>query len=282
MPSFWRYVRARSLFHDRKTASIARRSWCHGSSGTSATPTIDRKLVVEALATAARRTPRCRTPRQPGASVASFRPRFRIVSIIPGIDTGAPERTLTSSGSAGSPKRRPTAASTRAIRRAELVVEPGRPAVGQERPAGRGRDHEAGRHRQAELARHHPEVGRLAADERLGLLERRRGAAASSANTRVIAVVEPSASPASARQTRSGRQRQVADDDTRSRRGRPPRRPARPAAARPRSCPSRRTGPGPSSFSMMSLSIRAAGPCSSGSGSRWRRGSGSGPSSSKM
>ncbi len=38
------------------------------------------------------------------------------MSIIPGIETGAPERTLTRSGSAGSPKRRPTAPSTAAIR----------------------------------------------------------------------------------------------------------------------------------------------------------------------
>jgi hypothetical protein len=47
--------------------------------------------------------------------VSSFSPRSRIVSIIPGIDTGAPERTLTSSGSAESPNRRPTVSSTSAI-----------------------------------------------------------------------------------------------------------------------------------------------------------------------
>ena len=35
-----------------------------------------------------------------------------MVSIMPGIETGAPERTLTSNGSAGSPNRRPTASST--------------------------------------------------------------------------------------------------------------------------------------------------------------------------
>jgi hypothetical protein len=35
------------------------------------------------------------------------------VSIIPGMETGAPERTLTSSGLAGSPKRRPSVASSR-------------------------------------------------------------------------------------------------------------------------------------------------------------------------
>jgi hypothetical protein len=34
---------------------------------------------------------------------SSFRPRLRTVSIIPGIENLAPERTLTSSGSFGSP-----------------------------------------------------------------------------------------------------------------------------------------------------------------------------------
>ncbi len=33
----------------------------------------------------------------------SFKPRFRTVSIMPGIDMGAPERTDTSSGSSASP-----------------------------------------------------------------------------------------------------------------------------------------------------------------------------------
>ncbi len=37
-------------------------------------------------------------------TVRSLRPRLRIVSIMPGIDTGAPERTETSSGFFGSPK----------------------------------------------------------------------------------------------------------------------------------------------------------------------------------
>ena len=44
--------------------------------------------------------------------VARFKPRFRIVSIIPGIEERAPERTETSSGLAASPKRLPVAAST--------------------------------------------------------------------------------------------------------------------------------------------------------------------------
>ena len=45
----------------------------------------------------------------------SERPRSRIVSIIPGMEMGAPERTLTSSGSVASPNRRPTSVSTRAM-----------------------------------------------------------------------------------------------------------------------------------------------------------------------
>ena len=45
-------------------------------------------------------------------SVSSFRPRFRTVSIIPGIENLAPERTLTRSGSAAFPKPLPVCAST--------------------------------------------------------------------------------------------------------------------------------------------------------------------------
>jgi hypothetical protein len=41
------------------------------------------------------------------STVSSLRPRLRTVSIIPGMETRAPERTETSSGSAGSPKRLP-------------------------------------------------------------------------------------------------------------------------------------------------------------------------------
>ena len=74
------------------------------------------------------------------------------MSIIPGIETGAPERTLTSSGSAGSPNRRPTAASTSAIRSAQLVVEAVRPAAGEELAARLGRDDEPRRDRQPEGA----------------------------------------------------------------------------------------------------------------------------------
>ena len=40
-------------------------------------------------------------------TVLAFNPRLRIVSIIPGIEIAAPERTETRSGSSGSPKRLP-------------------------------------------------------------------------------------------------------------------------------------------------------------------------------
>ena len=93
------------------------------------------------------------------------------MSIIPGIDTGAPERTLTSSGSAGSPKRRPSEGLDAAHPLAQLVVEAGRPAVREEPTAGLGRDDEGRRDGQAQVAGHHAEVRGLAAEEgsRIGL-----------------------------------------------------------------------------------------------------------------
>ena len=45
-------------------------------------------------------------------SVSSFRPRLRTVSIIPGIENLAPERTLTRSGFDASPKPLPVRRST--------------------------------------------------------------------------------------------------------------------------------------------------------------------------
>ncbi len=42
-------------------------------------------------------------------------PRFNTVSIIPGIETAAPDRTDTSRGRSASPKRRPSSFSRRAI-----------------------------------------------------------------------------------------------------------------------------------------------------------------------
>jgi hypothetical protein len=48
-------------------------------------------------------------------TVRSLSPRFKTVSIMPGIDKGAPERTEKSRGLVGSPKRTPSSASTCAI-----------------------------------------------------------------------------------------------------------------------------------------------------------------------
>jgi hypothetical protein len=51
--------------------------------------------------------------RASATTVRSFSPRFRIVSIIPGIETGAPDRTETSNGFDVSPNPRPVASSRR-------------------------------------------------------------------------------------------------------------------------------------------------------------------------
>src|SRR5438093_4665109 len=58
-------------------------------------------------------------------TVRSLSPRLRIVSIIPGIDTGAPERTETSSGFIGSPNFFPA---TRSRRRKALSTSGRKPA----------------------------------------------------------------------------------------------------------------------------------------------------------
>ena len=80
--------------------------------------------------------------------VAALRPRLRMVSSMPGMETGAPERTLTSSGSRGSPKVRPTCSPMRATCARSSASSPARPAVAPEGLAGLGGDDEAGRHGQ--------------------------------------------------------------------------------------------------------------------------------------
>ena len=113
----------------------------------------------------ARRRPRRRRgPR----TVSSLRPRLRTVSIIPGIDTRAPERTETSSGSAASPKLLPVDP----LDMGDAVGDLGGERVAEalalviiER-AGRSRDGEAGRHRQADRG-HFGEVRALAAEQLL-------------------------------------------------------------------------------------------------------------------
>ena len=88
-----------------------------------------------------REPPVARTRRSPSTE-SSFNPRLRIVSIIPGIETAAPERTDTSSGSAGSPKRFPSSLEPRHVP-GYLVLEALREAAGGHvGPAGVGRDRE--------------------------------------------------------------------------------------------------------------------------------------------
>ena len=86
-------------------------------------------------------------------TVSSFRPRLRIVSIMPGIEARAPERTETSSGCSRSPKLRPTDFSTRAEVLGDRGLQFGRirfVVVVKVRADGGG-DREAGRHRNADV-----------------------------------------------------------------------------------------------------------------------------------
>ena len=67
------------------------------------------------------RSARCRSAWPDPATDVSLRPRLRTVSIIPGIENGAPERTETSSGSSTSPSCLPIFASSALERRGDLV-----------------------------------------------------------------------------------------------------------------------------------------------------------------
>ena len=93
------------------------------------------------------------------------------MSIIPGIENGAPERTDTSSGSTASPSCLPIFASSASRAAATSAMSPAGSCVaaGHVGVARLGRDREAGRHRQAEV-RHLGEVGALAAEQELLLL----------------------------------------------------------------------------------------------------------------
>ena len=103
-------------------------------------------------------------------TVRSLRPRLRIVSIIPGIDTGAPERTETSSGFVASPNRLPVTRSRRRERGVDLGAQRvGHVALAEIVDAARAGDREARRHGHAEI-RHLGEVGALAAEDRLHVL----------------------------------------------------------------------------------------------------------------
>ena len=59
-----------------------------------------------------RRTTGRRSARRGRSATSAVRPRLRTVSIMPGIENAAPERTETSSGRSGSPKRWPVAVSS--------------------------------------------------------------------------------------------------------------------------------------------------------------------------
>ena len=88
------------------------------------------------------------------------------MSIIPGMENLAPERTDTSSGSAASPSVRPiffSSAATWCL--AISASRPVGPAGGHVGAAGVGGDREAGRYRQLQHARHLGEVGALAAEQ---------------------------------------------------------------------------------------------------------------------
>ena len=213
MPSFRRYVRARSLSHERKTASIARRSWAHGSDGTSGTPTIERKLASNRSRQARAKASSPVTRARP-AVVASFETEVEDRVHHPGHRHGragahADEERI---GRVAEPPSERGLDAAHPL--AQLVVEAGRPAVGEEAPAGLGRDDEARRHGQAEVAGHHAEVRGLAAEEgsgvRLGesegLVERVGGGHGGWVSGPASAVVVVSAASASrsARQTRSG------------------------------------------------------------------------------
>ena len=87
------------------------------------------------------------------------------MSIIPGIETAAPERTETSSGSSATPNRLPVRSSSRAHVLVDLLLEPRRQVAARHvRAAGVGRDREPGRDGNAQL-RHLGETDALAAEE---------------------------------------------------------------------------------------------------------------------
>ena len=193
--------------------------------------------------------------------VASFRPRFRIVSIIPGIEIGAPDRTLTRSGSDGSPKWRPTAASIPAIRTRSSSSRPaGQPlarklrqvAVVITKPGGTGRP--SSRDITPRLAALPPTSALTSASvPECGASRAKVDVTGSSPRRRIPGRAEGSLS---ARQTRSGvrgRSRMTAPVASWTA--------AATAGATQRRAPSlipfEPYGPGPSSFSTMSLSMRS-------------------------
>ena len=99
------------------------------------------------------------------STAASFSPRLRIVSIIPGMEIAAPERTDTSSGPLGVAEAEPAALLEAADVIVDLLVEAGRDVVRGHVGAARvGRDREARGDGDPEL-RHLGEADALAAEE---------------------------------------------------------------------------------------------------------------------
>jgi hypothetical protein len=95
---------------------------------------------------------------------------------MPGIDTGAPERTLTSRGSAGSPNRRPTRSPSRSMCRRSSSSRPAGQLAAEIGQARLGGDRETVAARAGPGGGHHDQVGALAAEQalQLGRCQRRR------------------------------------------------------------------------------------------------------------
>ena len=280
MPSFARYARARSLFHDRKTASIASRSCAPRVVGDVGDADDRAEARLEAARGSSRANASSPDARARPASVASFSPRSRIVSIIPGIDTGAPDRTLTSSGSDASPKRRPTRRLDPGHPRAQLLVEAVRPArrarnaparLGRDRrsPGGTGRPSRRSSRRGSRPCR------------RRARARPRRGSSNGWSSGYVAphdALASPAAPARPARARAAGR-----GSRRRSRRATAAATAGATRSSAPSLMPFAPYGPGPVGvLDDVALHPERQVHARSGSGSRWRRGSGSGPSSSRM
>jgi hypothetical protein len=104
-------------------------------------------------------------------TLSSLSPRLRTVSIMPGIENLAPERTTRAAGRTG---RRACGPSLLELEHllGDLLVEPGRPAAVHVGAAGVGGDGEARGDRQLQHTRHLGEVGALATEEVLVLHRR--------------------------------------------------------------------------------------------------------------
>ena len=266
-------------FHDRNTASIAPpqlRATGRRAAARPRSTRIRRRKPVAAVGGERRVAGDARQPRRRSPSLS---PRLRIVSIIPGIDRGAPDRTRDQQRVGRVPEPPPDPASS--------VGHRGRGAPRRARPASRAARN--ARHASvvivnaggtgsprstAIVARSRPPCRRAAAAAPpaiRGRAGRRRRRPRSCGRLGLARLPGAPATPAPGD---SGRSR----IPTPSPRGPPPRRPAPRTAAPPRSCPWRRTARARRrSRRSRCRSSTAAGPSRSGSGSRSRPGCGSGP-----